>query len=128
MKPRTTPLRRQRPAKKHLTIDKSVLPFGVRTRMEDKAYQRSAADRTCMACDLAGRPSVPGGVVLAHINLIENGAGKGRKADDSDSVWLCGDHHRDMDTCEDRCRWLVINILLPMRRRAYEEWKESDLG
>jgi hypothetical protein len=114
-------MRHRRPAKTHTPVDKGDLAFGIATRLDDPAYRRSANGRACMVCGSCE----PGTVVLAHINLIENGAGRNRKADDCDSVWLCAEHHRDMDTDPDRCRWLVINLLLPARRRAYLKWRQK---
>lgn len=97
-------------------IDKSVLTFGERPRVRDEKYKRSANGRPCMAC---GRQD--DSVVLAHINIAGN-FGRGLKAPDDESVFLCGLCHRDCDTDSDRAKWLVRNILLPLRREAYRDW------
>ncbi len=118
-------------ARKRPTIDKSVLPFapskrpaqpvdkralthGERPRLKDDRYRLSAHGRACMVC---GRRD--GSVVLAHIATKTN-SGMGRKPDDSDSLWLCAKHHNEFDTSTNRAEWLVDNILLPLRRLAYQ--------
>lgn len=108
---------RSRPAVK---IDKSVLSIGEPERIRDKPYRDSAKHRNCMACELAGRVAAPGTVVLAHINIAGN-FGRGLKAGDDESVFLCDPCHRgsEADTDGDRAKWLVRNILIPMRKKAY---------
>ena len=112
---------RSRPAVK---IDKSVLSIGEPERIRDKPYRDSAKHRNCMACELAGRVAAPGTVVLCHINIAGN-SGRGLKAGDDESVWLCTAHHYAHDNSSDRADWILRNLFLPLRRRAYRAWKEA---
>ncbi len=90
-------------------------------RIRDKAYRDSARDRYCQACFYARRPDDET-TVLAHINIVGN-FGRGLKAGDDESVFLCARHHQEFDTDPNRCEWLVRNILLPQRKAAYRRWK-----
>ena len=100
--------------------DKSALVFCEPKRTVDKKYRASARDRSCMVCGHGGA----GSVVLAHISRSGNGI-MGAKASDDESVWLCYRHHQEFDLGPDRDGWLVDNILLPARRRAYKDWRQS---
>jgi hypothetical protein len=97
-------------------VDKSLLTFGERPRVRDEKYRQSARGRPCMAC---GRQDDT--VVLAHINIAGN-FGRGLKAGDNESVFLCGLCHADLDADTARATWLVRNVLLPLRREAYRDW------
>ena len=89
----------------------------------DKAYRRSAQGRMC---DVPGCYDMET-VVLCHIRLPEN-SGTGLKPPDDASLFLCGKHHDEMDgrgqaRPEDRCLWIVRNIVIPLRRENYQGWK-----
>ena len=88
--------------------------------LRDKFYRESARHRQCdiPTCYAVGEAS---GVVLAHINVAGN-FGYGMKAPDSHSLFLCAEHHQEFDS-GDRCRWLVVNYVLPLREGAYQRWK-----
>lgn len=115
-------MRRQRLAKKHTPVDKSVLAFGEPERLRDKLYRDDARNRVCLACDLLGRVAEPGSVVLAHISLFGS-AGKGLKAGDDVSIDLCFAHHSDFDGSDDRAGWLAKHIVIPWRKREYKRWQ-----
>lgn len=89
-------------------------------RVVDKAYRKRAAHMPCRAC---GLPAGTGRVVLAHVRL--GNAGMGLKPPDSDALYLCGICHRNFDLGDDRCKWLVVNILLPILRREFQAWREG---
>lgn len=110
-----------RPAAK---IDKSALAIGEPERIRDKPYRDSAKERNCMACELEGRTATPGTVVLCHINLAGN-FGRGLKAGDDESVFLCTGHHAGMDASTDRADWILRNLFLPLRKRAYRNWRHA---
>ena len=89
-------------------------------RIRDPAYRQRAKHMPCRACET---PAGTGRVVLAHVRL--NNAGMGLKPPDSDALYLCDVCHRNFDLSHDRCKWLVVNILLPMLRREFEAWREG---
>ena len=97
-------------------IDKSVLTFGEPCRIRDRSYCDSARGRSCMAC---GRQD--SSVVLAHINIAGN-FGRGLKASDDESVWLCGGCHAEQEADTDRADWFVRKVLIPLRKAAYQTW------
>ena len=105
-------------------IDKSVLTFGEPERVRDKKYRDSARNRNCMVCALRGVTAEPGTVVLAHINVAGN-FGRGLKAGDDESVFLCQAHHYAFDNSADRADWILRNLFLPMRKRAYRKWNAA---
>ncbi len=114
-------MRRKRPAKRHTPVDKTVLTFGEPTRIRSQSYRDSAAIRPCMACEAIGRVAEPGSVVLAHIRRFN--AGANLKPSDDESLFLCGAHHADFDTCTDRDGWIVKHIVMPQLRAAYRTWE-----
>ena len=98
-------------------------------RLRDEAYRRSAQGRMC---DVPGCHDTET-VVLAHIRTLNN-SGTGLKPPDDESLFLCHRHHDELDgrarrgmhypgEAEDRYRWLVQNILIPLRRESYQLWK-----
>lgn len=111
-------MRRRRLAKKHIPVDKSALVFGEPHRLRDDAYRKSAKDRPCDACGHGG----DGSVVLAHIS-IDGNAGRGIKAPDDESVFLCGRCHDRFDRGVDKWRWLVTEVFIPMLRKRHQDWK-----
>ncbi len=116
-------MRRQRPAKKHTPVDKSVLTFGEPQRIRSQSYRNSAAIRECMAFAAIGRVAEPGSVVLAHIRV--NNAGTSLKPGDDESLFLCAKHHADFDASPDRAVWILRHIVLPQRRAAYVTWQQA---
>ncbi len=65
--------------------------------MEKKTYRNSkllalARDKACVMCGVED-----GTVVAAHSNLLEHGKGKGLKAHDGMSAWLCYRCHTHLD-------------------------------
>ncbi|MGI9492496.1 MAG: hypothetical protein ACR2QF_08865 [Geminicoccaceae bacterium] len=90
-------------------------------RIRDRAYRESAKDRDCMCC---GKPGHAGEVVLCHLNFAGN-FGRGLKASDDESLFLCSWCHTIMDTDPNRSRWIVQNIVVPQRREAYQRWKQG---
>lgn len=115
------PKNSSRPAAK---IQKHLLAIGEPERIRDEAYTRSAKERNCMACELQGKTAEPGTVVLCHINIAGN-FGRGLKASDDESAFLCSAHHYSFDTAEDRADWILRNLFLPLRKRAYQAWKAT---
>lgn len=99
-------------------IDKSCLMYGEPKRIRDKKYRDSAKDRSCMVCGSMGT------TVLCHINIAGN-FGRGLKASDDQSLFLCQGHHYAMDSSTDRADWILRNIFLPMRTRKYWDWKHA---
>lgn len=85
-------------------------------RVRDEKYRKSAREQPCMVCGSMGT------TVLAHINIAGN-FGMGLKAGDDESLFLCHEHHTDLDTSSNRAEWLVRFVLLPDRRRAYRLWR-----
>lgn len=90
-------------------------------RLVDKAYRKSAQGRVCMVegchdCET---------VVLAHIATAGN-SGMGIKPPDSDSVFLCAEHHSAMDLFPgQRAEWILANLYLPARRMSYRAWDNA---
>jgi hypothetical protein len=113
-------MRRKRLKKKHCPIDKSKLMYGIPEKIEDEEYRIAHRDFTCIASrndfDLCGKPSV-----LAHIKAGKLG-GLATKPPIWDSLPLCWECHHDSHQVPEN-EWLVRNVLLPQRRRAYKEWK-----
>lgn len=105
-----------------MKIDKSELKYGTRPKVEDKAYLHSYRDRTCVASrngiDLCGNPAVG-----AHVRVGET-AGMGTKPGDNLTIPLCWQCHADQEA-EPGYRWWVENVLKPMARRQYREWKQQ---
>lgn len=90
--------------------------------IRDKAYTRRARH---MPCDVPGcyAHGKNGNVVLAHLNIAGN-FGRGMKAGDDCSLYLCSDHHAEMDLYpEQRDRWIVQNIVIPIQQQKYLAWK-----
>lgn len=56
------------------------------------ALLRLARDRSCVSCG-----NNNGTIVAAHSNLLEHGKGRGLKAHDGMSAWLCYQCHSDYD-------------------------------
>lgn len=99
------------------------------TVIRDKRYRDSAPRQMCAACfpehAAASKEysvEIPE-VVLAHINIAGN-FGRGLKAGDDESFFLCHRHHQEMDQYPaQRDRWIVQNIVLPMRKAAFRKWE-----
>lgn len=94
--------------------------------LRDKRYCESARHRRCdvPTCYAVGEEF---GVVLAHINVAGN-FGMRRKASDDESIFLCREHHDEFDSRiltsdRDRALWLVRNIMIPLRKGAYQRWR-----
>jgi len=107
-------------------IDKSVLKYGTRKKVEDAGYRRSFKGNPCHASrngiDLCGELEVET-VVGAHINDEEH-SGTARKCDD-DLIWpLCFTCHTDQ-TANPGASWWLNNVLKPQARRRYREWKNG---
>lgn len=112
-------MRRKRLKKKHTPIDKSKLKFGIPEKIDDEQYRKAHSEFTCIASrdgfNLCGRPSV-----LAHIKAGKAG-GMATKPPIHDSLPLCWECHHDSHQVPEN-EWLVVNVLLPQRRRAYRKW------
>lgn len=90
--------------------------------LRDKAYTDRAKRMPCgvPGCYMHGES---GEVVLAHINIAGR-FGRGMKAGDDESFYLCATHHAEMDTYpKQRDRWIVRNVVIPQRQAAYQRWK-----
>lgn len=91
-------------------------------RIRDRKYTQDAKNRPCMAID---RDDHAGDVVVAHVNVAGN-FGRGLKAGDDESLDLCAVHHQEMDQFkEQRDRWIIRNIVIPMRKTAYRIWRSE---
>lgn len=87
--------------------------------LRDPAYRRSAKGRMCDVPDCEDMETV----VLAHLNIAGN-FGRGLKAGDDESLFLCIHHHQEMDQYPaQRDRWIVQNIVIPLRKLNYRGWK-----
>jgi len=117
-------MRKKKPKKKHYVIDKSMLPFGIKGRLEDNDYLASYNGSTCNASD-NGIDTCGKSAVGCHIRIGENGksCGMGQKPDDDLTEALCGDHHAEQSGNEE---WFWIEkVYKPQRRRAYLVWKNT---
>ena len=119
-------MRRNRLKKKNYVIDKSMLPYGIKRRLEDEEYLKSYDGTTCVASDNGvdecGLPAVG-----CHIRAYENGisCGTGEKPDDNLTEALCQRHHTEQGNDE---KWFWIQkVYKPQRRRAYREWKRCQI-
>lgn len=105
-------------------IDKSVLTFGVETRVVDEAYRRSFKGRECMVSPSHDTTTVVG----CHPRVAGAGA-MGAKPSDSLLIPLCHGCHDELDQraksddWQGAAIWLVKKILFPMLRLRYELWK-----
>lgn len=98
------------------------LPYGKKEKLRDPKYLKSYADRACIASrdgtNLCGLPSVG-----AHIRVGSN-AGMGSKPPDNETIPLCWQCHTDSHQGPE-AEWLVMNVLKPMARRQYREYKNG---
>lgn len=108
---------------KRYKIDKSVLTYGTRPKVIDEKYRASFRNRVCIAASgdgfsLCGLPSVG-----AHIRAGEY-AGVGTKPSDDLILPLCDRHHREQEASPG-AEWFLENIVKPMARRMYREFKNG---
>ena len=96
-------------------IDTSMLPHGIRRRMEDRTYLDSFRGRPCEACG-----TEDGTIVAAHVSVGHEG-GQNRKADDNLTVALCSRCHESQGANPGPWWWLQ-NFMKPMLRRRYQAW------
>lgn len=106
-----------------------TLAFPKNPPLRDNAYRKSANGRKC---DVPGCEETET-VVLAHIRMPEN-SGMARKPPDDESLFLCHRHHDEMDgrrtnPAHDHLSaalWIVRNIVIPLRKENYRDWKAEN--
>lgn len=131
--------------------DTSMLPFGKAKRVEDTAYRKSAAGRSCENCD-GRRPGCSLDTVVGAHPRATLAGGTGFKPDDRLLLFLgkaCHDEQenggvlwlaqhlfkrlrlawpeQDLPT-EMEAYWLVRHILHPLLIRRYELWNRQRSG
>jgi len=120
-------MRNKRLGKKHTPIDKSVLAISCRKPVRDRPYLNSFRGNPCEASrngiDLCGELSVDT-VVGAHIN-DEEYSGVASKTDDDLCLALCYDCHASQ-TAHPGGSWWLNNVLKPMARRRFRDWKNGN--
>lgn len=97
-------------------IDKSALLLGIKARIVDLEYRRSAAhSRVCLVpgCGCAD-------VVLAHMRRGLRG-GEGLKPSDDEAAFLCTPHNTESDS--DPLFW--ENLMAALLRQFYARWREA---
>ena len=119
---RAAPMRRQRLAKNHTPVDKSVLAFGQTPPLRDEPYLISLRAEPCI---VTGRRATESeSVVAAHIGT----AGRGLKIDDDCALPIINSIHQQM---HQRGEITVLRALLPddvlraaLRALAREMYRE----
>ncbi len=92
-------------------------------RLRDKKYLASYKDAPCLVCELIGIRADTMDVVGAHIRTGHSG-GMGLKPDDNLTLPLCYFHHMDQED-NPGAGWWVANIVAPMARKRYRDWKAA---
>lgn len=115
-------MRRNRPKKKRPVIDKSVLPFGCKVRLEDKAYLESYRSAKCIVCGTTET------VVPAHIR--SGWFGMGNKPSDTLTLPLCHEHHAEQHKTGEERFWMemkgwTIKRAKEVARQRYKVWKNG---
>lgn len=100
-------------------------------RLVDRAYRDSARNRHCAVRhpetgDYCNQPPV-----LAHIVTTSN-SGMGIKPPDDESLFLCTQHHDEMDGRRTRGYWSAADwreekVYIPERKAAYRKYL-SEIG